>query len=181
MDLDKALKVEPIEKDERMNREYITLPGGWEVQTKGGGSTFRICDPKGDRLAIPDSPYLHEELTAMARDVNAHWNQSMWALNEEIARLKAQLEIAEANCALLVDTANKLSSNAEKLAAEIPALLRDQRRWNCVRMGGLMSDTRPVVSITLYDNGKYVGNRTLIGDEADIMVDAVLNKGNPDV
>lgn len=176
MDLDKALKAEPIDVDTQMNREYIPLPGGWEVQTKGGGSTFRICDPTGERLAIPDSPYLHEELTNMARAVNTHWNNAVTVLNREVARLKAELETASANCALLIDSANKLSTNAEILAGQIPTLLKDQRRWNCVRTGGLMSDGRPAISINLYDNGKYTGNRTLIGDEADIMVDAVINR-----
>jgi hypothetical protein len=61
----------PIERDEQMDRTYIPMPGGWEIQTKGKGSTFRICGPDDDRLAIPDSPYLHETLEQMARDVNA--------------------------------------------------------------------------------------------------------------
>lgn len=66
-----GVAVAPIERDENMDRTYIPLPGGWEVQTKGHGSTFRICDPKGERLAIPDSPYLHETLERMAREVHA--------------------------------------------------------------------------------------------------------------
>lgn len=60
----------PIERDESMDREYIPMPGDWEVQTKGKGSTFRLAGPT-DRLAIPDSPYLHETLTRMAREVHA--------------------------------------------------------------------------------------------------------------
>jgi hypothetical protein len=60
-----------IEREAGYDRDYIPMPGGWEVQTKGRGSTFRLCDPNGDRLPIPDSPYLHETLTRMARDVNA--------------------------------------------------------------------------------------------------------------
>ena len=63
--------IEPIERNEAYDRTYIPLPGGWEVQTKGKGSTFRICDPDGRRLAIPDSPYLHETLERMAREVHA--------------------------------------------------------------------------------------------------------------
>jgi len=64
--------VGPIERDEGYDRTYIPLPGGWEVQTKGKGSTFRICDTKsGDRLAIPPSPYLHETLERMAREIHA--------------------------------------------------------------------------------------------------------------
>lgn len=63
----------PIERDESMDRTYIPLPGGWEVQTKGKGSTFRICEPGENpiRLPIPDSPYLHETLERMARDIHA--------------------------------------------------------------------------------------------------------------
>jgi hypothetical protein len=65
----------PIERDTGYDRSYIPLPGGWEVQTKGKGSTFRICEPGDDpdRLAIPDSPYLHDTLERMARDINATW------------------------------------------------------------------------------------------------------------
>lgn len=64
-------KLEPIEHAKMMDRTYIPLPGGWEIQTKGKGSTFRICDPQGERLAIPDSPYLHDTLERMAREVHA--------------------------------------------------------------------------------------------------------------
>src|SRR5688572_22980553 len=40
----------PIERDESMGREYIPMPGGWEVQTQGSGSTFRIAGPERDDL-----------------------------------------------------------------------------------------------------------------------------------
>jgi len=66
---------QPIDVDASMARTYIPLPGGWEIQTKGTGSSFRICDPKADRLVVPPSPYLHDELEAMARDVNAAWKR----------------------------------------------------------------------------------------------------------
>jgi len=62
----------PIERDEDFDRTYIPLPGGWEVQTKGKGSSFRICDTKdGERLLIPPSPYLHETLERMAKEIHA--------------------------------------------------------------------------------------------------------------
>jgi hypothetical protein len=65
---------QPIERDEAYDRDYIPMPGDWEVQTKGKGSTFRLCDKIGHRrLAIPDAPYLHETLTLMAREVNGAW------------------------------------------------------------------------------------------------------------
>lgn len=61
-----------FERDEAADRDYIPLGAGWEIHTRGRGSTFRIVDGKtGDRLAVPDSPYLHETLTHMAREVNA--------------------------------------------------------------------------------------------------------------
>jgi hypothetical protein len=67
----------PIDTDVEFNRHYIPMLGGWEMQTKGNGSTFRLCDPKGERLPIPDSPYLHETLERMARDANAEWG-ALW-------------------------------------------------------------------------------------------------------
>jgi hypothetical protein len=63
--------VEAIERDEDYDRTYIPMPGGWEVQTKGKGSTFRLVGPDDESLPIPDSPYLHETLEQMARDIHA--------------------------------------------------------------------------------------------------------------
>ena len=61
----------PIERDEAYDRTYIPLPGGWEIQTKGKGSTFRICDTKsGDRWPVLES-HLHAYLERMAREVRA--------------------------------------------------------------------------------------------------------------
>lgn len=31
------------------SRKYVDLPGGWKLQTRGGGSTLRIYDPNGER------------------------------------------------------------------------------------------------------------------------------------
>ena len=61
----------PIERDEGYDRTFIPLPGGWEMQTKGKGSTFRLVNPSGFRLAIPDLPYLHGTLERLARDIHA--------------------------------------------------------------------------------------------------------------
>jgi hypothetical protein len=63
--------VDPIERDETMDRTYIPLPGGWRIQTTGPCSAFCIQGPGGDRLAIPDIPYLHATLERMARDIHA--------------------------------------------------------------------------------------------------------------
>lgn len=61
----------PIVRDDEFERAYIPLPGGWELQTKGKGSTMRLVDPEGVRLAIPESPYLQSTLEAMAMDIHA--------------------------------------------------------------------------------------------------------------
>lgn len=58
-----------IDRDEEMDRTYIPLPGGWEIQTKGKGSSFRICDTKtGDRWIVADR-HLHDMLERMAREI----------------------------------------------------------------------------------------------------------------
>ena len=68
------VELPPIDSDEAFQRDYIPLGrSGWEIQTKGKGSTYRLCEPGGHRLAIPDAPYLHETLTRMARDVHADY------------------------------------------------------------------------------------------------------------
>jgi hypothetical protein len=64
----------PVERDEGMQRDYIPLPGGWEVQTKGTGSTFRLQGPKeGDHMPVT-CRYLQEMLTRMAYDVRKAWD-----------------------------------------------------------------------------------------------------------
>ena len=60
-----------IERDESMDRTYIPMPGGWEVQTQGKGSSFRLCNTKtGQRWIITDK-MAHKALEQMARDANA--------------------------------------------------------------------------------------------------------------
>jgi hypothetical protein len=61
----------PIEYDKDMDRTYIPLPGGWEIQTKGKGSTLRIAHvPSKTRWMVLEDD-LHEVLEAMARDTHA--------------------------------------------------------------------------------------------------------------
>jgi hypothetical protein len=60
-----------IERDKDYNRDYIPLPGGWEIQTKGRGSSYRICDTKsGERVNVTDER-LHDFLTRMALEIRA--------------------------------------------------------------------------------------------------------------
>ena len=59
----------PIDRDESYERDYIPLPGKWEIQTKGKGSTFRIADPNtGKRWPVLDE-HLHPVLERMAREI----------------------------------------------------------------------------------------------------------------
>jgi len=61
----------PVEHDEQFDRTYYPLPGGWEIQTKGKGSTFRICDTKtGERHAILGR-YAQEMMELMAVEIRA--------------------------------------------------------------------------------------------------------------
>jgi len=71
---DAAGELPPIEYDQDMQRTYLPLPGGWEIQTKGKGSSFRIANAKpGYRWIVMDDQ-LHEVLEAMARDVRNAFN-----------------------------------------------------------------------------------------------------------
>jgi len=67
--------VEAIENDkDDPTREYIPLPGGWEIQTKGKGSSYRLLDKKtGERHLIlaGDAPFVQEFITRMAKEINA--------------------------------------------------------------------------------------------------------------
>lgn len=60
--------------DSEGTRHYIPLPGGWEIQTKGSGSTFRIAHVRGpgdyDRWPVLDD-HLHKPLEDMARAVHS--------------------------------------------------------------------------------------------------------------
>jgi len=65
--------VKPIEQEESMSRAYIPVCDGWEIQTKGTGSTFRIATTTedGPRYAVLDER-LHGPLEEMARAIHAH-------------------------------------------------------------------------------------------------------------
>ncbi len=80
-----------IERDPHdHSREYIPLPGGWEVQTKGAGSSYRLLDKKtGERhliLAGKDWQSLQAFFTRFAHEVFAASREERKAL---LARLDA--------------------------------------------------------------------------------------------
>lgn len=65
----------PIETDEHdPTRQYIPLPAGWEIQTKGKGSSYRLLDRKtGERMSIliNDGQDGREFVTRMALEIHA--------------------------------------------------------------------------------------------------------------
>lgn len=69
-----ADELEPIERDDDTDREYIPIPGGYEIQTKGKGSSFRILNRNTDDRRIVSDATLHKFLTQMAHDLRAPWN-----------------------------------------------------------------------------------------------------------
>lgn len=77
--LREALTLPPIENDDVItDREYIPLPGGWEVQTKGGGSSFRIANQvTGERHNLMVEEYVQRFITDMARNIHAHCNAAL--------------------------------------------------------------------------------------------------------
>ena len=52
-----------------MDRHYIPLPGGWEIQTKGKGSTFRIAHAGSGRRWMVLDDQLHAPLVVLANAV----------------------------------------------------------------------------------------------------------------
>jgi hypothetical protein len=83
-----------IDYDRSMDRTYIPLPGGWEIQTKGNGSTFRIAHAQQQtRWQVLDDK-LHEPLEAMARDMRdaiAPYAERIRQLERELATFKGEL------------------------------------------------------------------------------------------
>lgn len=66
--------LEPIERDEHHRRDYIPMLGGYEVQTKGNGSTFRLAD-ENENFPFTGSHYEHEFLTKMAYDIRKAYGE----------------------------------------------------------------------------------------------------------
>lgn len=112
-----ARPLEKINCDESYGRSYIPVAPGWEVQTKGKGSTFRLCEPSGDRLAVPDSPYLHATIERMALAIHAH----RVAMEEEIERLRAEVAAHRKHDVLRCDALMKAEAEVAKLNAACAA------------------------------------------------------------
>lgn len=118
-----ARPLEKIDRDGFYGRSYIPVAPGWEVQTKGKGSTFRLCEPSGDRLAVPDSPYLHATIERMALAIHAH----RVAMEEEIERLRAEVAAHRKHDVLRCDALMKAEAEVAKLNAACAA--KDASLW----------------------------------------------------
>ncbi len=117
-----ARPLEKIDRDESYGRSYIPVAPGWEVQTKGKGSTFRLCEPSGDRLAVPDSPYLHTTIERMALAIHAH----RVTMEEEVERLRAEvarLNEERADCEPFLKEGERLDECIERWRADASAAL----------------------------------------------------------
>lgn len=85
----------PIEKDKSFDRTYIPILGGWEIQTKGKGSSFRICNTKtDDRLPLCDSSFMMRHITEMAEESNAAWKKLLILTDSEISAINNILSIS---------------------------------------------------------------------------------------
>lgn len=111
----------PIERDEEMNRTYIPLPGGYEIQTKGNGSTFRIAKTDGsdERMPVLES-VLHPFLEQMARDIRKAHEAAL----AENARLRALINTPE------------LDDFAKGVVLEA---VHQQERWGAAHDAGKMA------------------------------------------
>jgi hypothetical protein len=78
-------------------REYVEIGAGYIVQTRGGGSTFRIRGP-GKPYVIVTSEYDHPFYTTMARAIKAEREANaaeVLALRAENDKLRAAISWIE--------------------------------------------------------------------------------------
>lgn len=71
-------------------RRYIPLPGGWEYQTKGGGSTIRLLHVgSGERRAVCNGDMADTQafVAQMAEEANAATVALLHILNYALTRL----------------------------------------------------------------------------------------------
>lgn len=78
-----------IERDEKMQREYIPLAAGYEWQTKGSGSTVRLLCPSGNQEPISWNPdWIREALDDCMRAQNAALAQHKLVIAELVELLE---------------------------------------------------------------------------------------------
>jgi len=141
-----------IDYDADMDRFYIPVNSGYEIQTKGKGSSFRICNTKTHVRNLVFDENLHEMLEDMARGSNAEINQLLvknkdlqqrLALKDlEIMRLREALEDirdgmntkAINNTVIKSDTVYRFSEEITE-ALSTPTTYDDLMAWHEAQLG----------------------------------------------
>ena len=85
----------PIQQDAEMGRDCIPLPGGWELQTRGRGSTLRLADAKsGERHPLLEPDHVVDFIERMAGEVHrahAAQEEALASARQELAALQEQM------------------------------------------------------------------------------------------
>jgi len=119
---DDIVALPAIETDELdPTRQYIPLPGGWEVQTRGRGSSYRLLDRKtGERRSIltNDPGFIENFVTRMALEVHA-------ATSTALAERGATIERLEGRCAAYKGQVEAGAAEIERLTKERDEALAD--------------------------------------------------------
>lgn len=144
--------------------QYIPLPGGWEVQTRGRGSSYRLLDRKtGERRAIltNDPGFIENFVTRMALEVHAATSTALAERDATIERLKAEneeqhraLALAGKTLATLDRTLAEMYSRATTAERERDEATAEAERLKAER--DTMEEFIRVVASKKYDGEMYM-------------------------
>lgn len=154
-----------IDYDPDMDRFYIPINSRYEIQTKGKGSSFRICNTESHLRLLVTDEYIHPMLEDMAKATNAELNQLIAAkadserqtgemiraislaadareaaLEREIVELKARA-LEESNkyiayCDLAEAKIIELQAHINVLREALDRLREDRKLWKVSGIGG---------------------------------------------
>jgi hypothetical protein len=130
------------------SREYIPLPGGWEIQTKGAGSSYRLLDKKTSErhliLTGKDWMGLQAFFTRFAREVFEASRQV-----PEPASLSPGSTGEAEGCSPISDEPLEALSHARTTAANDdtskPGTV--ERKRHCQRLAAMQSATAEIVKL----------------------------------
>lgn len=116
--------INPIERDEDMQRDYIPLHGGYEFQTHGKGSTVRLLLPNGDRVPFNwEPPHVQRALENCMRAQH----HALVDLHNENDALREYYEAREVqdkvpNTGISVDIRNAAGIRVDRARADLAAV-----------------------------------------------------------
>lgn len=123
MGSDDLVALSAIEGDDLdPTRQYIPLPGGWEVQTRGSGSSYRLLDRKtGERRPIlgSDPDFVQAFVTCMALEVHAAVSAALASRDKEIERLTEGKAAAATEIVRLVKERDEALANHQWAQARL--------------------------------------------------------------